>query len=190
MALSINIGSKKPKTTTAAPKNKVDVSAATGSTKIQKTTTKAPTKKVSQVGASPTAAKKILTSYAPQIIEAKQDVDDAKKQTAKVDAVLKRFESDVVNDLIKEGVADEASVEVNHEGKIVTVGKAQESKTVTDNVEAYNMLEEIEEGLGQQLMKFSVTDLEKHLTSKQLESIITKKSDPKKRRVTVKDAKK
>ncbi|APD18934.1 hypothetical protein [Vibrio phage J14] len=63
-----------------------------------------------------------MTSYAPQIIEAKQDVDDSKKQTAKVDAVLKRFESDVVNDLINEGVADEASVEVNHEGKIVTVG--------------------------------------------------------------------
>ncbi|APD18933.1 hypothetical protein [Vibrio phage J14] len=52
------------------------------------------------------------------------------------------------------------------------------------------MLEEIEEGLGQRLMKFSVTDLEKHLTSKQLETIITEKERPKKRRVTVKDAKK
>lgn len=207
MGLNISLGgNKKAPTTTGAKKTKVDLSVtekpkATATKAAPKKTTasktgvvkqgaKKPEVKVTPEGASVKATHDILMKRAPAILEHDAKVKEAAKDKAVHDNALKKEQSSVISELIGEGIADEASVEVKLDGKIVTVGAAGESTTLTSPVDAYNMLEEIEAGLGQELMTFSITNLKKHLTSKQLAQVTETKADPKKRRVSVKDDKK
>ncbi|ANO57630.1 hypothetical protein [Vibrio phage vB_VhaS-a] len=200
MGLNISLGAKKAaKPSTPNAKTKIDTSAAKS---------KAPTKAAAKTGVvKQGAAKKpeakavkestgiqeivaVIEKHAADIIKHDAAVKEAAKDKAVHDNALKKSQGLVISEALDLGIADTASAEFKVDGKIITLGAAGESTKVTDAVKAYNMLESIEEGLGQSLMSFSITDLKKHLTSKQLEQVTETKADPKKRRVGVKDDKK
>lgn len=157
-------------------------------TSVVKQETKKPTTKIDTSAiAKPSALKEGLKPYVEKLTD-KKTIAAASKKTSDADAkAVKTIEGEIVKFVNDENLAPEATIDVTVDGKILNVGKAAESKTLTDALTAYSLLEQVEEGLGDKLMTFKMGDLEKHLTSKQLESVIKVTTDNNKRRVTLKD---
>ncbi|WYC17946.1 hypothetical protein [Vibrio phage vB_VneS_J26] len=193
MAVKIakSLATKKAKSNTSAAKKPTPGTIVKGSIvepTVVKQENKKPTVKIDTSAiAQPSVIKEGLKPFVEKLND-KKTIAAASKKTADADAkAVKAIEGDIVKFVNDENLANEASVDVTVDGKILNVGKAGETKTLNDAILAYQMLEGIEEGLGDKLMTFKMGDLEKHLTSKQLAEITTIKTDPTKRRVTLKD---
>ncbi|AUR81143.1 hypothetical protein Ares1_0034 [Vibrio phage Ares1] len=193
MAVKIakSLATKKAKSNTSAAKKPTPGTIVKGSIvepTVVKQENKKPTVKIDTSAiAQPSVIKEGLKPFVEKLND-KKTIAAASKKTADADAkAVKSIEGDIVKFVNDENLANEASVDVTVNGKILNVGKAGETKTLNDAILAYQMLEGIEEGLGDKLMTFKMGDLEKHLTSKQLAEITTIKTDPTKRRVTLKD---
>lgn len=200
MGLNISLGGNKkataPKKT--GTKTTIDTSAAKAKTApkaaaktgVVKQNAKKPEAKAVKEATGIQELIAVLEKHAPDIIKHDAAVKEAAKDKAVHDNALKKAQGLVIAEAVDLAIADTATAEFKIDGKIVSLGAAGESTKLIDAVGAYNMLESIEEGLGQSLMSFSITDLKKHLTSKQLEKVTKTTTDPKKRRVGVKDDKK
>lgn len=195
MAVKIakNIASKKASTKAKAPKKPQPtpgtiVDGAIVETGIVKEGVKKPTTKIDTSAiAQPSVLKDGLKPYVSKLSD-KKKIAAASKKAADADAkAVKALETDIVAFANDNNLADTATIDVTVGGSVLTVGKAAEGKTLTKPLDAYAMLESIEEGLGDKLLTFKMGDLEKHLTSKQLEKVTSVKIDNKKRRVTLKD---
>ncbi|AUR96010.1 hypothetical protein NVP1215B_092 [Vibrio phage 1.215.B._10N.222.54.F7] len=195
MAVKIakNIASKKAAKPNKAPKKAAPtpgtiVDGAIVETGVVKAGTKKPTTKIDTSAiAQPSVLKEGLKPFVTKLSD-KKKIAAASKKNADTDAkAVKALEVDIVAFANDNNLADTATIDVTVDGQILTVGKAAEGKTLTDALAAYAMLEGIEAGLGDKLLTFKMGDLEKHLTSKQLEQVVSTSTDTKKRRVTLKD---
>ncbi|QNJ59196.1 hypothetical protein [Vibrio phage vB_ValS_PJ32] len=183
-----NVGSKAAKPKKSEPTPGTIVDGAVVETGVVKAGAKKPSVKIDTSAiAQPSQIKEGLKPFVEKLSDKKAIAAASKSQADKDAKAVKAVETDIVNFVTEENLAPEATIDVTLDGKILNVGKAGEAKTLDDPIQAYQMLESIEEGLGDKLMTFKMGDLEKHLTSKQLASITTTKTDPKKRRVTLKD---
>lgn len=149
----------------------------------KKPTTKIDTSAIAQ----PSELKKKLKPFIEKLND-KQKVAASSKKAADKDAkAVKDLKEEIIKLANDNNLADEATIDVTDDGKILKVGVGKTTSKLTDPLKAYNLLEEIEEGLGDKLMTFSLTDLGKHLSSKQLESVTAKATNNKQRAVTLKD---
>ncbi len=113
-----------------------------------------------------------------QISAHAKKMEPATKQAAKLEAELLTW-ADMMYGDDQKGVVEGEKYEV----EITAKGNKTE---ITENEDAFNMLEAIEEGLSWALLKFGITDLKKYLTPKQFDEIsITSRCS--KRRVKVTD---
>lgn len=67
--------------------------------------------------------------------------------------------------------AKDEGYEVDAHDFLIVASKARKTETIDDPVVVHHTLEEEEVGLGDKLMTFSMTDLKKHLSPRQIESL-------------------
>ncbi|WAS28540.1 hypothetical protein [Vibrio phage LV6] len=131
------------------------------------------------------ALKTKLKPLAKELLAAKSAADTAKKAHAKLDTAQKAVATKILKAVAESGVDDSLVLEVTKEDADLRVSAGATTRTINNMRDVFKQLEKVDKDLPWQLMKFTLTDIDKYLPPKTIEMLVTE-AQTSKRTVTVK----